>query len=193
MLRHLRAICLLAVLALSGTSLQAQSRSIERSGFHFSGALGAANLRGSLDVDGQSGSTSFDDGGGHLFLRFGGSVSPNVLLGGELTGTVIGDGAGTGGLFAVGIFYPSRSNFFLKGGLGLVAYEEDSIDGSAESTSGALMIGAGYDVRIGRNKSLALYADVLQSAKGNVEQNGFETNVNFSQRIVTLGLAFSTF
>lgn len=112
------------------------------------------------------GDDAFDDGskfGGAGFLRMGGSVSQQLLLGGELIGwgtdqdnTSIGRGA----LMFTTLYYPSpKGGFYVKGSAGFAGRtaEWDIIVNNLTATitdeqAGiGLGAGIGYDIQVARN------------------------------------------
>ena len=90
-------------------------------------------------------------------LRLGGTVSPNLRLGGELSSWInsyYGSGGDVtetvGGVFGIAQYYPAkRAGFYLKGGLGLGRSAVDYAGGPTISDYGfAAVVGAGYDIRV---------------------------------------------
>lgn len=127
-------------------------------GFGFGGGV---NL--SEGLDGQQ------LGGGGFYFRLGGTPSQKVLLGFESIGWVREvDGASLGrgnGSFVVQ-FYPSeRGGAFFKGGVGFATIARATVSGNtttATSENGfGLTLGAGWDVRLGRNIYLVPNLDLL--------------------------------
>ncbi|HEU4799029.1 MAG TPA: hypothetical protein VFS94_00230 [Gemmatimonadales bacterium] len=165
-------------LALSATPALAQDMPA-RSGFWFSGGLGA----GSLGCDGCDGRTTSFSGN----LTFGGTLSDRVLLGVGTTGwTKSEDGASltVGTLDARVRYYPMlRSGFFLTGGLGLGSVHA-SVDGLGSETDLGLgaLLGVGYDWRVGANVSVTPYwngyAVSVDAADMNVGQLGVAITVH---------------
>jgi hypothetical protein len=108
-------------------------------------------------------------GGGGFYFRLGGTPSQKVLLGfesigwaRELNGATVGRGNGS----FVMQFYPSeRGGAFLKGGVGFSTISRATVSGNtttATSESGfGLTLGAGWDVRLGRNIYLVPNLDLL--------------------------------
>lgn len=123
----------------------------ERQGFWFNAGLGYGSL-GQTDADAREGGLS----GG---LQVGGTISPKLLVGaGSNAWTKSEDGATlTAATYTALVrFYPSVSGgFFLNGGVG-IGRVDLSIDGlgSASETGLGVMLGLGYDFRVGRNVSL---------------------------------------
>lgn len=157
MLRTALSISLVTLMAAGPLNAQ---RPNTRQGFWLS--LGAGF--GSVGTDCQSCSTDRTNGGAG-YLRMGGTLSPILQLGGESNGWFHSAGGVDESLgFAsfIANVYPSRTGaFFLKVGIGGMSYRAD--DGftvlTATAPSGSL--GAGYDIRVGRNFSLTPYINAL--------------------------------
>ena len=110
-------------------------------------------------------------GGGYLAM--GGTLRPNLLLGGEIVvnlNAVEEPSASVGHVGVVGQLYPTRGRrLFLRAGIGVgVAILVDSARGFPEGEelgSGGLAFraGVGYDLRVGDRFALAPYLDVMQT------------------------------
>ena len=149
-------------LAAGVAAAQGSSGAHEHKGFWIGFGLGGGvNLSEGLDGDRL--------GGGSGYLRLGGTPSQRVLLGFE--GNFWGrdqDGAGIArgnGTFAA-MFYPSaQGGAFLKGGIGWSNISRATTSGNSTTTtteSGfGLTLGAGWDVRLGRNIYLTPNIDAL--------------------------------
>lgn len=135
-------IGLFTVCAAPASAQQAQIRQ----GFWFNLGLGYGSL-GCEGCDGRLGGIS----GG---LALGGTLSPKLLLGVGTTGftkSEFGTTTTVGTLDARIRFYPSApGGFFLTGGLGVGTISE----GSFSETGLGLVLGLGFDIRIGTNISL---------------------------------------
>lgn len=164
---------------------------VPRSGFWLGGGLG-----GGLDDEG--------NGGGAGYLRLGGTLAPNLLLGGDVlaftrdaTATVReGDlvveedaDVAHSNVTASLLYYTSdRGDFYLKGGLGFAfrefTVERGDVTISSEDTGIGLTLGAGHDVQLGDgNLFLTPNFDVLLQ--------GFDGTESVSTLLlVTLGLGF---
>lgn len=102
-------------------------------------------------------------------LRIGGTVNPNLRIGGELTSYVntFNDANGyrvteyVGGLFLIGQLYPIKNaGFFIKGGGGLTRSGTGVSGGQGNSEDGfGYTLGAGYEVRLGRSVFLTPTVD----------------------------------
>jgi hypothetical protein len=106
----------------------------------------------------------------------GGTLRPNLLLGGELEGwskEIGGVDLTVGHLSGVVYWYPRpASGLFLKGGAGLALYSVDAGPLGEEDDSGlGLHAGVGYDFRVGRNLSLTPAAGVFWGDFGGGDAN----------------------
>jgi hypothetical protein len=134
-----------------------------REGFWFNIGFGYGSL-GCQDCVGREGGLS----GG---LSLGGTVTDRLLLGVGTSGWVkdINGTRLTVGTFDARLrFYPVRtSGFFITGGLGVGSV---SVAGDSESGLG-LLIGVGWDLRVGRNISLTPFYNGFAMANSNVDAN----------------------
>jgi len=145
-----------ATLFLLATPVQAQ-RTANHEGFWISFGFGAGTALGDDAFDGDS---KF---GGAGFLRMGGSVSQQLLLGGEIIGWGTNQDnvrIGRAAMMFTAMYYPSpKGGFYLKGGAGFsgrtVEYEVHLGDVTATVTDdqGGIGLGAGlgYDIQLARN------------------------------------------
>jgi hypothetical protein len=145
---------------------------VQRTGFWFSGGLGYGSL-GCDDclsrLDGLSGG-----------IALGGTITPNVLFGVGTSGWARTDTDVTIGLLDARFrFYPSRTNgFFVTAGAGVGSV---STDFDSELGFG-LILGVGYDIRVGRNVSLTPFWNgfAMQSSTtdANVGQLGLSITIH---------------
>jgi len=179
----MRSILLLALVA---TPLAAQ-RPQTREGFWISFGLGYGSAGISCDQCGttnrQSSFTSY--------LRLGGTLNPRVLLGGDIVGwTKSSSGTATtlGTVTASALFYPQpASGFFLKGGVGFAVYDET--DGQKVDGAGVgVIVGAGYDIRVGRNISLTAFGDFLIGSVGELQSSGSTVATGWKENLFHFGL-----
>jgi hypothetical protein len=135
-----------------------------RQGFWFNAGLGFGSL-GCDNCDGQR-ETGLSGG-----LSLGGTISDRFLIGVGTSGfskSVDGDTFSVGTLDARVRFYPSRTNgFFLTGGIGLGTM---SFVGERETGLG-LILGLGYDIRVGRNVSVTPFWSGFAMRNSNVDAN----------------------
>jgi hypothetical protein len=145
-----------AALILLAAPVQAQ-RVANHEGFWISFGFGAGSAFGDDAFDGDS---KF---GGAGFLRMGGSVSQQLLLGGEIIGWGTDQdnvAIGRGAMMFTAMYYPSpKGGFYLKGGAGFSgrsAEWEVPFEGytaTVKDDQGGIGLGAGlgYDIQLGRN------------------------------------------
>jgi Outer membrane protein beta-barrel domain len=126
-----------------------------------------------------------------LQIRLGGTINPNVRIGGELFGWSGSNGPATErtvGLLLNGQFYPSaRSGFYLKGGVGYAWNSFDYNDGSTTPDYSGFMlnVGAGYDIPLNRSVSIAPVVDFYHATYSNLS-SGDET-----ERFLFLGVSLT--
>lgn len=145
-------LTLVAALLLVGVTTLSAQRPQTRQGFWGNLGLGWASL-GCEDCDGR-------ETGGAGALALGGTLSRNWQLGGAVH---IWNKSEDGATLTVGLvsvlakLYPSATGgFHLIGGLGIASIDidVDGLGGGSETGRG-LILGLGYDIRIGRNVSLS--------------------------------------
>lgn len=188
-MQRLRISALIGILVVCSTTQgQAQTRH-RHDGFWIGfGIGGGVNTAANLD-DSQR-------GGGAAYLRLGGTLSQKWLLGGELSlwgrqeDTLLGDNSVSlmrSNVTFTAMFFPSENGgFFLKGGLG-GANVELQVGGLKVSEQGlGTTLGAGYDVRLGRNLYLTPNLDFLIQT---FEAGNGETTSN-TLILLTLGLTW---
>lgn len=125
-----------------------------RDGLWFNAGLGIGSL-GCEDCGDRETSLGLD-------LAVGGTVTPRLLVGGGISGWSKEENGFTltvATLEARLRFYPNvESGLFLIGGLGLGSIRAEFNGVGDETESGAgLTIGAGWDIRVGRNVSITPY------------------------------------
>lgn len=141
-----------------------------RDGFWLSVGLGVGGE--SFDAhDGLGWSNS--KAGGMAYLKLGGTISPNFLLGVEAQGWTAqyygqGFDRDLGSLMAVGQWYPSaRDGFWFRGGIGFARdhlnyYGSPPANTITTSRNGtAYAVGLGYDIPVGRKVSLTPTLDFV--------------------------------
>lgn len=175
------------IAALSPTSLAAQ-RPQTRQGFWISMSGGTGNLNWSCD-----GCSKRDHGGGTLAVRLGGSPSQNFLLGAEFNELFVDLGVAeiSAGYGAFTVYwYPSATGgVFVKGGAGIGTYYRHTSDTlTARSTSAAILLGAGYDIRVGRKISINPMLTLWSSNKAYLKEEGVPIATGFRQYGVALQL-----
>lgn len=163
LLLTLTAVAAATLAATPAVAQQAQTRQ----GFFFSAGLGYGSM--GLGCEGCEGQGR--EGGVNGYVTLGGTLSPNLRLGVELNGWVRNEHGNVGtlsSLMATAYVYPrTTQGLFVKGGLGYSALIGDYnvLDQDLASESGlGLLVGAGYDVRIGGNTSVTPYVTYLRGA-----------------------------
>jgi hypothetical protein len=144
-----------------------------------------------------AGGESFDlrDGAGYnselyrptVSLRLGGTVSQNLRLGGEALAWIDDQGDRTATLSSflfIAQLYPiASSGLYLKGGAGLGRNEVDFNDGFGVGDTGfAGLVGAGWEVRVGRKLYLNPAVDLVEHA---YTARGGD---RYRERLVNLGI-----
>jgi hypothetical protein len=150
-------------------------------GFGFGGGSAGLSCSTTFDPDcaNQSRETGFTG-----YLKIGGTLTPKVLLGGESTGWLKSESGATaqlGILSAAAYFYPApATGFFVKGGPGFSVYSEkvDTLGGTYEEsgTGFGFILGAGYDLRVGRNISITPVVNFHWGSIGETSSGGVSTS-----------------
>lgn len=170
----------------------------DRHGFWMNLGVGAGSESSRLEPE-----TSYTDGltKPTFSLRMGGTVSPNLRVGGELTGWADRHydadfqenvTSYVGGLFVIGQFYPSRSaGLFLKGGLG-VTRSGEQVDGPGDLHEDGFgwTAGAGYEIRMSRSLFLTPTVDILKHRSQIRDIDGGLLPA-FHDRVVSFGVALT--
>lgn len=182
--------------ALLPASLAAQ-RPQTREGFWFGFGVGQGNLSWKCD-----GCTDQDHGGPTGFFRLGGTPSQRVLLGAEVNFWSLDFGAAetTAGYAAfTAYWYPSATGgLFLKSGFGGAFYSRHTAVNpvilpkvEATSKAGALVVGGGYDIRLGKI-SITPMLSFWASNKADLTDNGttIETGFRHTGGTIQLGITF---
>jgi len=198
--RAIGIVSLLVVLG-GGTAVHAQGAAEElsyREGFWFAFGIGATHA----DVDcSPCGPLLPDDPweGGRgfgLYLSMGGTLSANLLLGGELNlygrrSTSQKRDATLGALVAVVQYYPAdASGLYLKSGAGFGGSIMAGGPGLIESGGWAVQGGAGYHLDLGRRFALTPFANLVQvfSAGSPGENQGVPARGPRNPRYAQVGL-----
>lgn len=141
-----------------------------REGFWFAAGVGG----GAESFDARDGlGWSDGKGGGMGYLKLGGTVSPSLLLGGEVQvwGTTYYTSPqydrALGSLLGIAQVYPApETGFWLKGGLGMAFSNYHSYDAfgtitNQDQTGRAWSLGIGFDAPIGRRVSITPSLDFV--------------------------------
>lgn len=194
-------VVLLAAALVAADSVEARAQKVSlgghentRQGFWWGAGAGTAWNQLNCDICSDSRRNGFS-----LTGKLGGTVSQNLLLGGEATGWYSSDDPVTelfGGLSAIAQWYPSATGaFYFKAGFGLTTYRAtDSLDDEDNTfTSGAMgpSVGLGYDFRVSRNLSINPYSSVMFATFGNLRLNGDDISDNASFTLIQVGLGLT--
>lgn len=146
-----RCVSLTVALLLLGVSVAPAQHAQVRKGFWIGFGLGYGSL--GFSCTGCSGIGR--EGSFSGYLKMGGTLSPNLLLGGETNGWTKSDGGITttaGNASLTAYYYPMPAGgWFLRGGMGLSSLQST---GASSETGFGLSLGTGYDLRVGGNTSL---------------------------------------
>lgn len=180
--------CAIALLLTHG--LQAQ-RPQARSGFWYAFGLGLGWARVSCQIcqaDHRPGLSAY--------LRLGGGVRSNVLIGAELAAWNRNTNQVEQALVALSAaayWYPSRRRpLYLKGGVGFSTHRAE--DGTDVITSTGLgpQMGIGYELPVGRNVFLAPFFNATYGAlAGGVKFNGGRVTDQATITLVQIGVALT--
>ncbi len=142
-----------------------------------------------------TGCGSANDGGVTGFLKLGGTLSKNVLLGGAVNAWTKSESGVTeslGNVTASVYYYPApASGLFLTGGLGLSDYRL-SDGGSITGAGWGFTAGTGYDIRVGRNVSLTPVVNFAYGHVGDLSSGGTTVDAGWKQSVIdfALGVTF---
>ena len=149
-----RGIAAAAVLLILGTSVASAQKPQTRKGFWIGFGFGWGSY--GISCDGCSGLGREGSYTGHL--RMGGTISPHLLLGGEVDGWSKSESGSTisaGNVTLDAYYYPQPAGgFFLNGGVGFSRVEASGGGSSAGETGPGITLGLGYDLRVGTNVSV---------------------------------------
>jgi hypothetical protein len=166
----------LFVLVTTTGSAAAQGNPQTREGFWINFGFGIGSL-GCDDCDDRVNGTT-------AHLRMGGTLSQRLLLGGEVNAWAKEEAGVTlsvAHVVPVLIFYPdANGGFYLKGGLGLTAVELDVGAISGEENGIGLILGLGYDARVGRNFALTPFFDIAVSQLDGGSLNRYSFGLGFT-------------
>ncbi len=167
----LRLLTAIGVLTIGGTGAAAAQHPQTREGFWIGFGFGYGSSHLSCG-SGCAFADSAKGGGATGFIKLGGTVSPQLLLGGEVNAWVKDVGGATesvGNVSFAAYYYPAAaSGFFLKGGVGYASYRL-SDGGSVDGRGFGLLAGLGYDVRVGRNISITPVGNFYFGSDGDVD------------------------
>ena len=146
----------------------AQGHPQTREGFFISFGFGP----GSIGCDACGGDRESGLSG---YLKLGGTLNEQLLLGFESNAWVKEESGVTltsAIAAAVVQYYPNvETGLFIKGGPGLARLELETSFGSASESGFGLIVGGGYDIRLGVNFSLSPYANFIYA---NIDNEGLD-------------------
>jgi len=170
-----------------------------RHGFWLSGGLaaGSENVRFSNEPGGY-GEENVQPA---FWFALGGTVNPHLRLGGEVNGWVWDHhDLDTGyqvtdylaAVLLTGQFYPAdRLGLFLKGGVGLSRSGTSISGGSGVGENGfAYLVGAGYDIRLGRTVFLTPLVNLMYH-RSNPDPNDPGGLGTMHERVFTIGVGIT--
>jgi len=191
MRRTLLSIVGAAVLAASLASPAAAQRPQTRRGFWIGFGFGGGTLGWDCDA-----CTRQSEGGPTAFVRLGGTTSDKVLLGAEVNTWTLDIGAAiiTAGVTVFSVnWYPSATGgLFLKGGLGASLYNRETGSTNATASSGGILLGVGYDIRVATNMSITPMLTVWGAGKADLKDGAttIQTGLSHNAATLQLGLTF---
>jgi hypothetical protein len=183
--------CFIAALFLPLTTTHAQEAPQTRhSGFHASFGLGAGSAALTC-----SGCDSDRETSSSMMLRFGGAVSPNVVLSGEISGwSKEKNGVSTTLSFltlAAQIYPDQNQGFVWKFGAGFVGAQSSASGVKVEASGFGLTGGLGYDIALTPGFSLTPYGDIAWMSSAEAKVNGSNTGISVGANLIHIGLAAS--
>ena len=189
MLRSAMAAVIVALITTAG-STTAQQHPQTRQGFWIGFGLGAGSAGASC-----TGCSSEREFGLSGYFRAGGTVTPNLLIGGETNGWYKSESALTqhvGVLTGVVYFYPMpTSGLYLKGGAGLMTYRADDDVDELTATGLGVQFGLGYDFRLGGNFSLTPFGNFLVAFGADAKFDGISLGENLNPNVFQFGLGLN--
>jgi len=157
------------------------------------GGFGSFDMSWSCCPSCNSGSCALNrQSSGSAFLKLGGTLSPHWRLGFENDTWVKSSGGTTvtaGNVSLAAYYYPSLTRgFFLRGGAGFAFYQEKNATNAALGPG--LVLGVGYDLKIGAGFALTPVANFNWGSVGDV-QRGVVTLPGVKQNLVQLALGLT--
>src|SRR5262245_41885777 len=130
------------------------------------------------------------------YVRFGANLRPGVLLGVEANGwTRVPDEderEWVGAFSAVGYLYPRPGGtLYVKGGLGFLTYHATDDDDELSLSSPGVVLGAGYEFRVGSSLMLTNYVNLHASSFGSLKAGDTEVISDVSVTLFQLGVGLT--
>ena len=189
-------LCVVACLAFASAA-SAGSHSQERHGFWIGFGFGVGSANVTCDDCGSSNRETAAAG----YFKLGGTLNEHLLLGGEVNvwskkqeGVTL---TLSSGAVTLTLYPQPASGLFIKGGVGLSMVDTQFREGSTTVTIDpgyglGVIVGAGYDVRVGKNISITPAVNFWYGKPGNVPHDGDPLFTNWKQNVVdfTVGVTF---
>ena len=184
----MRCFALIGALALLGSTATSAQQPRVRKGFW----VGAGGGFGSLGLSCSGCATIDRQSAGTVFLKVGGTLSDRWRLGFENDSWIKSSGGTTvvaGNVSLAAYYYPSATRgFFVRGGAGFAFYQEKNATNAALGLG--LVLGVGYDLRIGGGFSFTPVANFNWGSVGDV-QRGIVTLPGVKQNLLQLGVGLT--
>jgi len=177
----------IAISLLAFTTLASQSPQY-RAGFWLGAGFGVGGFVWQCD-----GCSHESHGASRLSFRFGWTPTKNLLLGLEGNGTAIEAGENAGYAAFTAYWYPNAARgLFVKAGVGPGVFVRKTSTARAESWSGALVVGAGYDFRVGRKISITPVLSIWRSTRATLstDSSTLETGLRHAGATLDVGVTF---
>jgi hypothetical protein len=189
MRRFSRAALVASLLVLASSGLHAQ-RAASHSGVWFGGGVGVGSTRLSCTV-----CRTGRDGGTSGYLRVGATVTPQLLIGGEVLGWYHADGNLSfllGSVQAVLFLYPMpRSGLYIKTGFGLAQYSAKDPTNKITSQALAAQVGVGYELAFTKSMSVVPYANFLGTTGADVRFNDTVSGLGAKTSLIQVGVGLT--
>jgi hypothetical protein len=132
------------------------------------------------------------------YFRFGTTIRPGLLVGAQLSGWThrVDDDlrASVGAANAAAYMYPNPAGgFYLSGGIGWVHYTagDDNEDRDAASNLFGLLVGLGYEFRIGSGVSATNFVNLLASSFGSLGSDAGNVADDMSLSLLQVGIGLT--
>jgi Autotransporter beta-domain len=162
-------------LLLVAAPLTAQSRANTRNGFWLGFGFGDGSLTLDCPLCGITGSA----GSRSANVRFGGTVSPDVLMGGRVDAWERSESSRSNSAVAAATvslaWYPIHGGaWYVHGGAGLTYVRLHRLSGDYSGSGPALVFGTGYDWRVLPNVSLTPFVSAMVSGTVTLESGSVQ-------------------
>jgi len=179
----------IAISFLASTHLASQAPQT-RAGFWLAGGIGVGGFAWQCDGCSHERHDALS-----WSLRLGWTPTKSLLLGFEGIGSSLAVGGASirpGYMALTAYWYPNTSGLFLKGGLGDGFHFRKTTTARLERDGGALVLGTGYDVRVGRKISITPMLSLWRSARANLRTDSsiIETGFRSSGAALDVGVTF---